>query len=456
MRRLVFTLLLTACAGPAPAAPISLDRLSASFEDLSSSVGTSVVRIESVGYGPAGDDAQLLSRQQSTGSGVLVSADGHVLTNAHVVQGGQEISVHLARSPGLGSTFKSLVKPSGRMVEAELVGIDLETDLALLKIESPPDAHLSFGDSDRLRPGQLVLAFGSPLGLEGSVSMGVVSAVARQLRPDDRVVYVQTDAPINPGNSGGPLVDTRGRLVGINTFILSQSGGSEGLGFAVPSNIAQTVYEHLKEFGYVRRGTIGAATQTLSPALSSGLGLDRTWGVIVSDVLPRSPAAVGGLRVGDTILSLNEKPMENSRQFEVNVYQSPIGEPVTVQVVREGEELQLDIPVVERPNVMERLTLQLDPRKDLIPELGVLGLSLEGEMAQLLPNLRIPGGVLITAAPGPHPLQSGDIIHRCNGWDITDFGTLRAALGERERGAPIALQIERNGRLSYVAFRLDG
>ncbi|MEM9114920.1 MAG: trypsin-like peptidase domain-containing protein [Myxococcota bacterium] len=456
MRCLVLILFITACAGPAPAAPLSLTELSTGFQKLSAQVGTSVVRIESVGYGPDNENGQLLSRQQSTGSGVVVSPEGHVITNAHVVQGAQKITVHLPRSPGLSTTFQSIVKPSGRMVEAELLGIDLETDLALLKIASPPGAHLNFGNSDELAPGQIVLAFGSPLGLEGSVSMGVVSAVARQLRPDDRVVYVQTDAPINPGNSGGPLVDTQGRLVGINTFILSQSGGSEGLGFAVPSNIVRTVYEHLKSFGYVRRGTIGAATQTLSPALAGGLGLNRSWGVIVSDVLPRSPAASGGLEVGDTIVALNGKRMENSRQFEVNVYQSKIGATIAVEVVREGQTRRLEIPVVERPNVMERLTLQLDPRKDLIPELGVLGLSLEGDMARLLPNVRVPGGVLITAASGPHPLQPGDIIHRCNSREVSDFEALRQALSDREMGDPIVLQIERSGQLSFVAFRLDG
>src|SRR5207249_2742526 len=146
-------------------------------------------------------------------------------------------------------------------------------------------------DSDGIKQGQLVLAFGSPLGLENSVSMGIVSAVARQLKPDDRMIYIQTDTPINPGNSGGPLVDASGRVIGINTLIFSRSGGSEGVGFAAPSNIVRAVYEQIRSNGYVHRGEIGVRCQTVTPTLASALGLARDWGVVVSDVLPSSPAA---------------------------------------------------------------------------------------------------------------------------------------------------------------------
>src|SRR5437867_2002721 len=174
-------------------------------------------------------------------------------------------------------------------------------DLAVLKLDEKGLPFLPFGDSEALRPGELVLAFGSPLGLENSVTLGVVSAVARQVRPDDRMIYVQTDASINPGNSGGPLVDGQGRVVGINTFILSQSGGSEGIGFAAPSNIVRYVYEQIRTRGRVHRGEIGVRVQTVTPGLAAGLGLRQDWGAVVADVVPGGPAAEAGLRIGDLV-----------------------------------------------------------------------------------------------------------------------------------------------------------
>ena len=176
--------------------------------------------------------------------------------------------------------------------------MDLETDLAVLKIERDKLPALPFGDSDELKSGQLVLAFGSPLGLANSVTLGIVGAVARQLEPESPMVWVQTDASINPGSSGGPLVDLRGRIFGINTQNASQSGGNEGLGFASPSNIVRTVYEQIKTTGRVRRGDIGVRVQSITPALARGLGLARDYGVIVADVAPGSSAERLGCRRG--------------------------------------------------------------------------------------------------------------------------------------------------------------
>ena len=181
------------------------------------------------------------------------------------------------------------------------MAIDDETDLAVLKIDEKGLPPLPLADSDTVRPGQIVLAFGSPLGLDSSVTMGVVSAVARQLEQDDPMIYIQTDASINPGNSGGPLVDADGRVVGINTLILTQSGGNEGLGFAAPSNIVRNVFEQVRDYGRVRRGEIGVRAQTITPALAEGLRLSRDWGVVLGDVYPDGPAAKAGLEVGDIV-----------------------------------------------------------------------------------------------------------------------------------------------------------
>ncbi|MCP5118078.1 MAG: trypsin-like serine protease, partial [bacterium] len=228
-----------------------MGQLSASFQSIANRVNASVVKVVAVGYRPflEAEGSSVSTRQQSGGSGVIISSDGYVVTNAHVVFGAQRLQVIMSSQLDRGVDRKSILKPAVRSARAEVVGVDFETDLALLKISGNGLPAIEFGDSDELRPGQIVLAFGSPLGLENSVSMGVVSSPARQLTPEDPMIYIQTDAPINPGNSGGPLVNTDGEIVGINTLILSQSGGSEGLGFAAPSNIVKNVIEHIRTEG---------------------------------------------------------------------------------------------------------------------------------------------------------------------------------------------------------------
>ena len=225
-----------------------------------------------------------MTTQRASGSGVIVDPDGYIVTNAHVVQGAQRLRVELP-APVDGRSILADTQPHGeRRRSSEST---LETDLAVIKVDEQRLPALAFGDSDELRAGQIVLAFGSPLGLHNSVSLGVVSAVARQLEPESPMIYVQTDASINPGSSGGPLVDLRGRLVGINTLIVSQAGGNEGLGFAAPSNIVRTVYEQIRKTGRVRRGDIGVRAQTVTPALAAGLQSARAiTASVLADVLP--------------------------------------------------------------------------------------------------------------------------------------------------------------------------
>src|SRR5918994_1370173 len=221
---------------------------------------------------------------------------------------------------------------SSRTHTWSMVGAGAETDLAVLKVEQTNLPFARLGDSDSLAPGQVVLAFGSPFGLASSVTMGVISAVGRQLRDEDRMVYIQTDTPINPGNSGGPLVTTDGAVIGINTLIFSQSGGSQGVGFAAPGKIVRFVYDQIRSNRRVRRGEIGVFAQTITPSIAAALHLPRDWGVVLGDVYPNSPAANAGLRINDVILSLDGKPMENGRQFDVNVYRRPIGGGVNFEV----------------------------------------------------------------------------------------------------------------------------
>src|SRR5579875_2129879 len=294
----------------------SLGELSAAFENLAAQVRPAVVQILSPGYVTAEESdstaaSSPLTTQRSTGSGVIVTPDGFIVTNNHVVAGARRIEVLL---------YSGARQPRGSRIPARLVGADRETDLAVIKIDKTGLPTLPFGDSNLLKQGQLVMAFGNPMGLEGSASMGIVSSARRRLRPDDPMVYIQTDAPINPGNSGGPLVDTEGRVIGINTFILSQSGGSEGIGFAIPSNIVRSIFDQIHKDGHVHRGQIGIYAQTITPKMAAGLKLSQDWGVIVADVEPDGPAAEAGVKVGDIVLAMNGKPMENARQLQVDTY----------------------------------------------------------------------------------------------------------------------------------------
>jgi serine protease Do len=251
-------------------------------------VSRSVVQIFSTGYNPDGDrehrKTDLLSRGLTSGSDIIIASDGWIVTNAYVVQGGRRIRVQLNREAALSAPQNGGSRRA--LFDAKLVVADRETDLALLKIDATDLPTLELFDSSDLKQGQLVLAFGSPLGFDNSVSMGIVSSVARQPDPDSPTIYVQTGAAINPGNSGGPLVDTSGRAVGINTLILTQSGGSEGIGLAIPSNVVRSVYHQVRSEGHVHHHQIGVSARNMTPALASGLGLDREDGILVEDVIP--------------------------------------------------------------------------------------------------------------------------------------------------------------------------
>src|SRR5688572_7925067 len=370
------------------APPSDLLALRRGLESLVERVSPAVVQVLVSGYaaaqGPAA--AGLLSRVSGSGSGVIVDPEGYVVTNAHVVDGARRVQVALATAGEGGG--RSILKAPARVLGARVIGVDKETDLAVLKVEAAGLPVLPLGDSEALKQGDLVMAFGSPLGLDGSVTLGVVSAVARQLRPEDRMIYVQTDAAVNPGNSGGPLVDMEGRVVGINTLIASQSGGNEGVSFAAPSNIVRTVVDQIRATGRVRRGEIGVRAQTVTPALAAGLGLRQDRGVVLADVRPDGPADAAGLRPGDLVLSLDGKPMENARQLEVNVYQRAAGQPVRLEVLRGTDRLMLRVEVTERRGDPARFATLVTPENNVVPALGILGLDLSEPLLRVLPPLR--------------------------------------------------------------------
>src|SRR5918993_140080 len=452
-------LLVCLLAGPAPVAAQAakgpgLADLSRSLQELAEKVSPSVVQIFVTGYGvpdesdSAGTGDPVIER--GSGSGVIVSEDGYVVTNAHVVENATRIEVELPFAATGGNPGRSILGRRGRTLGAQVVAIDEETDLAVLKITARALPVMAYGDSDSLRPGQIVLAIGSPLGLSSSVTMGVVSAVARQLAPEDPMVYVQTDSAINPGNSGGALVDTEGRLIGINTMILSQSGGSEGIGFAAPSNIVKNVVAQIIKYGRVRRGEIGVHAQTITPLMAEALGLDVDTGVILSDVAPGSPAATAGLRAGDLVTGLDGKPMENGRQFRINVYARGAGERVRVDIRRAGRDVSVQVPVAERSNDTARLE-ELVGSHIVLPKLGLSVLDLTPTIAQLLPPLRRSSGAVVirVAADAPFSqqgkLETGDVVYALNGKPVASGAELRTMSDALKSSTPVVLHIERDG-----------
>jgi len=454
-------------ATPATSPPVaalapgsSLAEVSASFEKIAERVGPAVVQIYVSGYGVGSDAGGLLTKERGTGSGVVIDPEGLVVTNAHVVAGARRIQIQLAGWTKAVAAQPPVLKPEGGRLEAQVVGLDETTDLALLRISAHHLPTLEFADSDTLRQGQLVLAFGSPLGLGNTVTMGIVSAVARQLHEDDALAFVQTDAPINPGNSGGPLVDASGKVVGINTLIVSQSGGSEGVGLAIPSNTVRAIVEQLRAQGRVRRGVIGIQVQTVTAPMAAALKLPVAWGVIVSDLLPDGPAAKTGLKIGDVILAADGKPVENLEQFGTNLYRHAIDAKVALDILRGHERLTLRVPVIERQDDPTRFAQLVNPEKNLVPQLDLLGIDVTPEVAANLNHPRIESGVLVAAlsseaASSGDRFRPGDIIHGVNGAAIESLVQLRVAVAGLKDGDAVVVQIERQGLLMFVAFEID-
>ena len=450
-------------AVPAPSSrALPLESLSDSLEKLSDQVRPAVVQIFSTSYTPVENDSDSASgpvtRQRATASGVVLSADGYILTNAHVVLTARRIRVRFAATPAELANLHSILKPEGSTMDARLVGLDRETDLALIKVDQKDLPFLQFGDSDDLHQGQLVMAFGNPFGLEGSVSMGVVSSKARQIKSDAPMIYIQTDAAINPGNSGGPLVDYRGRVMGINTFILTESGGSEGIGFAVPSNIASNIYGQLLKHGHVQRGQVGISAQTITPTIAEGLHLPRNWGVLVGDVDPGSPADEAGIEPGDIIETMDGKTMENARQFEVDLYRHALNDEVKLGMLRSGEKREVEVTVQERVDDPLRFADLVNPEDNLLPKLGILGIELDKRLLAMLPDLRRPWGILVAArATGGEAtgLDTGDVIYSVDGVDTKSLDGLKKLLDGFKPGDNPVLQIERDGQLMYITPELE-
>jgi len=447
---------------PAPETPRPLSELNAALEALAAKVSQGVVQVLVTGYGPVEEsgrtDTALIARQRAIGSGVIVDGSGYILTNAHVIEGAQRIRVILP----VPASEAAVLEPEGkrRILDAKLVGAHQETDLALLKVNAQDLPTLPLGSARTVHQGQLVFAIGSPEGLQNTVTMGIVSSVARQADPAKAMVYIQTDAPINPGNSGGPLVDMDGYVVGINTFIVTGSGGSAGLGFAIPARVVRFVYESLRKYGHVHRSEVEAGAQTITPSLATGLGLKRTWGVLISDVTPGGPAEAAGLKVGDIVTAADDRPINTLPAFMGALYLHPVDQVLKLDVLHGSEKRTLFIPVLQEKHQMDQLLDLADSQTNLVPQLAILAVSLDDQVRPMIPDLRIPSGVVVLGRAadlfGPSiGLTTGDVIHTINNRPVDTVDNLRSALSQLKSGDAVALQVERQGKLQFLAFEID-
>ena len=440
----------------------TLRKLNESVDALIRKVSPSVVQILVTGYGPIdsgehSNTAVVIGRQRAIGSGFVIDPAGYIITNAHVVAGAQRVQVVVPEGVSDGS-LQAILSARTNIVPARVVGVARDIDVALLKVDNVKLAALPLAQYRNIHQGEVVLAFGSPEGLRNTVTLGVVSSVARQIDPDSPMVYIQTDAPINPGNSGGPLVNVDGEVVGINTFILSQSGGNEGLGFAIPSSVINVAYQQLRKFGHIHRTQIGIGIQTISPTLAVAMNLSRSYGVIVSDVLPESPALAAGVRVGDVLLTVDGRMPDSVPYVSFRLMSVEVGAKVHLEVLRGKEKLAFNVPVVEPPHEMDQIASLADPEKNLVRPLGIIGVEIDQKIAAMAQDLRDPFGIIVVARSSEGtdiPLTTGDVIRTLNGQPMTTVERLRAALQSLQPGAPVVLQIQREQRLLFVAFTLD-
>ncbi len=403
---------------------------------------------------PTSPTGSIVAHQQGVGSGIIIDASGFILTNAHVVEHAVTITVVMNSA----SRNDEGLPVEVRRLPATIVGKDALTDVALLKVKAKGLPALTLANSNSVHVGQLALAFGSPLGFENTVTLGVISAVERQLSASSPVNYLQTDASINPGNSGGPLVDISGQVIGMNTMIASESGGNEGVGFSIPADTLSFVYKQLRTIGHVRRGSIGIIARAITPELAQGLGIAESSGVILEDVVPGSSAAKAGLKPGDVVVALDTQAVNDARMLSSLLFRRQIGDVVSFTVARgSGPLVDVMVTIARRPRDAENL---LDPDRlegDIVTKLGIIAVSVDADIAKLIPEQRKSGGLLVVAltagTTGPTiGLQAADIIYELNNKPIDSIDILRRELASLGPNAPAVLQVERDGVLRYMVF----
>lgn len=397
---------------------------------------------------PRFDQEREYSRQ-GLGSGVIVSEDGYILTNNHVVEDADEINVRLF---------------DGNEMDAEVVGTDPASDIAVLKVDTEGLSAIAMGDSEGVRVGEMVLAIGSPLNPDfaHSVSMGIVSASGRSsLGLNMYENYIQTDAAINPGNSGGALINLDGELVGINTAIASRSGGNQGVGFAIPVNMARDVMEALITEGRVVRGYLGIGGSTVDRTMASALGLESARGVIIGEVLPDTPAAGAGLQEGDVILSLNGEDVGTYRDFQVAIGSKKPGDEIVLEIIRDGEQMEFEVELTERPDQFASNNVNDEQRDDLRETLGFSVDDLNANIRnQLELSEDVQGVVVSNISQGSQSfrqgLRRGDVITRVGEQNVSSTNEFYSAIQsyiDNETDA-VLLRVNRQGRNVFIAIEL--
>jgi serine protease Do len=395
---------------------------------------------------PEGSEREPQQRPRGVGSGFVVDADGYIVTNHHVVDGTRSVEVTLA---------------DGRTFQARVVGSDAETDLALLKIDATGLPTVPLGTSSGLKVAEPVMAIGNPFGLDHSVSVGIVSATGRfigQGRFDD---FIQTDAAINPGNSGGPLINTRGEAVGINSAIVSRGGGFQGIGFAIPVDLAKPILGQLRTAGKVTRGWLGVSIQPLTQELAKSFGLTGTQGALVASVTEDSPAARAGLKEGDVIVTFDGKAVDAPRVLPSLVANTPVGRPVPVGIVRDGARQTVTVTVGNLSDSREARATPGGPGEKA-PESRATekhGLALQELTPELAKQLGVQSekGVVVTQVKPDSPaaqagLAAGDVIREVNRMPVQDLQDVERGLARGPDASQVLLRVEREGAQRYVVL----
>lgn len=381
-------------------------------------------------------------QSQSLGSGFIISADGYILTNAHVVQAADEITVKLNDK---------------REFKAKVIGADRRTDIALIKIEAASLPAVKFGNPNKLRVGEWVVAIGSPFGFENTVTAGIVSAKGRSLPQENYVPFIQTDVAVNPGNSGGPLFNLKGEVVGINSQIYSRTGGFMGLSFAIPIDVANEIAEQLRTTGRVSRGRIGVVIQPLSKDLAESFGLPSARGALVNSVEKGGPADKAGIQPGDVILRFNGKGVNSSEDLPRIVGATRPGTQVSVQIWRNKAARDVQVTVGEIPDERSVREGQRGvPKQSTVP--AQYGLTLSDLSEAQRRELKVTGGVLVENSQGVAAragVRRGDVILAINNEDVTSVDRFAEIMGQFDKGRIVALLVRRGSNSLYVPFRIE-
>ena len=378
------------------------------------------------------------------GSGVIISDDGYVITNNHVVDGAKAVQVTL---------------PDKREFTGKIVGTDPKTDLAVVKIDAKNLPFVPWGDSAKLQVGEYVLAVGNPFGLNSTVTLGIVSALGRgRMGITQYEDFIQTDAAINPGNSGGALVNTKGELIGINTAIFSQTGGYQGVGFAVPTSMAKPVFESLVKTGKVVRGYMGVAIQDLSPDLATSFGLKQTGGALISDVTAGGPADEAGIKQGDVIVQYQGERVEDPAALQRMVTRTPVGTKASITVLRDGHERELTLTTGEQPDTLKMAKADTSPDES-VALAGIEVQGLDKDTARELGVGEKAKGVVVTNIDPESPasdsgLREGDVIQAINRQDIKSVKDYEKIASGLKKDQPALLLINRRGASLFLTVKV--